>query len=397
MPAPSTHSKTPTASTFVTTLKVLVRERSMLVWTIAFPLVLTTLIFVALGGLDTAYELKPVPVLVVADSGYTDSSMSTLVDELSTGDNQILAPTKVATTQQAEDKLEAGGFYGYITVENGEPHYTMDSRKTSSNDPSQSIVLAVLDQYKQTADTVAQIAKTNPSALTASFMQALQTRPAYTEQYSVSANPPSDSLRYMYATLAFSVVMMSGFATTAVISLQPTASPLAARRAVAGKSKASVLFPTLAACWLLSYLCLIVGYLYQRVVFGISFGGKDLAANAVLAVGAGAMTMLGAFLGALKIPNNAKSGLVAFLSCFLALFAGMYGPFSQDLGNQVEQAVPLLSALNPARTVSQAFMSLYYYDDYSIFGLCIAILAGFAAVFFLLTAALMRRNRYASL
>jgi hypothetical protein len=402
-------------TTFLTNLKVELRDRSVLMWAVAFPLILSTLFFAMFSNLDEAYQLDPIPVIVVEDDNYrTATQFAATLDALagkevlgSADDDDaspLLAPTAVESEDAALAMLKEGseGYKGYLTVDaEGTPTYHQDAREPDGlSKPSQAILTSVLDRYVQDASLITAIIEEHPQLLAdESFLAGLiqGSEAAYTEQLQLTANPPSDSLRYFYAVLAFSTVMMTTFALTAVSMVQGNTSPLGARRSLGGQSKLRTLVPTLAAAWLLGFACVLLGFVYLRFGLGVNFGGREAAVVLTLAASTLCSTFLGAFLGALALPIGVKSGLVSFLSCFLSLFAGLYGPFSQNLGDLVARELPWLSAVNPVRQVYDAFMALYYYDGFEQLGLCLLHLFALSAVFFVLSVLMLKRQRYASL
>lgn len=393
--------------TFVTTIKVLIRDKTVLMWAIAFPLVLTTLFYAMFSNLDENYKLDPFDVIIVEDEHYTDAEVFVdTIEALASSDanegSALIIPTYVDNESEAKEALEAGEYKGYIMVdEEGKPSYTMDPRQNDRlGSPAQTIIVNVLDTYTQRSELFAELLKEDPSLFTnKDFLESLSdnAEESFTQRVSVTANPPSDSQRYFYAVLAFSTIMMSTFALTTIDALLANTSFLGARRSLGGQSKVRTILPSMAAAWLLSFICVLIGFAYLRFVFGISFGGKEPAVILTLAISTLCATFFGAFLGSLPLPSGAKSGLVAFSSCFLSLFAGLFGPFSQDLGDMVARDLPWLSACNPVRQVSEAFYSLYYYDGYEQLAGNLTNLLIFCIVFFVATTLIVRRQRYASL
>ncbi|MDR1790636.1 MAG: ABC transporter permease [Propionibacteriaceae bacterium] len=391
-------------TTFVTTTKTLLRRRDVLLWAVAFPLVLATLIHTMLGGLDEHYQLEPIDIVVVDDASYAEADgLSDLVSAMAADDATDAGPlfsvTYVDSQSEAEQTLAAGSYYGYIQVVDGEPVYTADSRKLELNsDPSQNIVKILLDRYQVDYELVAAMIQDNPQRFAnADFIAQLTSDPDYIERVSISENPASDSLLYMFSVLAFSVIMMTTFSLSAIEAIQPRSSALGARRSSAGQSKLRLLFPTLGAAWLVGLLVLLVTFIYIRFGFGVSFGGKDLQVVATLAVGSLTVTFLGALISTFPVAHSIKSGTIAMLSCVLSLFAGLYGPFAQSLGDSVANNYPILAKANPARAITDALFSLYYYDGYTRFFECITALLILAVIFFFLSVFSLRRQRYASL
>ncbi len=191
--------------------------------------------------------------------------------------------------------------------------------------------------------------------------------------------------------------MMATFALSAVDLVLGNTSPLGARRSLGGQSKLRTLVPTLSAAWLLSFACVMLGFLYLRFVFDVGFGGKEGAVVLTLLASSLCITFFGAFLGSLPLQGGIKGGLVAFFSCFLSLFAGLYGPSTQVLGDLVAQNLPWFSAANPVRQVSDALFSLYFYDGYEQLMQHLIGLLVIAVVFFIAATLNLRRQRYASL
>ena len=393
--------------TFITTLKVLVRDRSVLMWAVAFPLVLSTLFVAMFSNLDEMYQLDPIAVVVVQDETYDateafSETIEALAQEGTEGEAPLFAPVFVKSEADAQATLEEGDYKGYIKVDSeGNPIYTMDTRRIDSvGNPSQTILKSVLDRYVQDIDLITTIIEEKPSLLKdPDFIKELieGSDASLTEHISITANEPSDSLRYYYAVLAFSTIMMATFALTAIDMVLANTSPLGARRSLGGQSKVRTLVPTLGAAWLLSFACVLLGFLYLRFVFDVGFGGKEPAVILTLALSTLAATFLGALLGSLPIPTGAKSGYVAVISCVLSLFAGLFGPFSQTFGDMVARELPWLSACNPVRQAADAFFSLYYYDGYAQLAQCLLSLLIFSFVFFIISTLIIRRQRYASL
>jgi ABC-type multidrug transport system permease subunit len=371
-----------------------------MIWAIAFPILLATLFFAMLGDVDETYTLEPITLYVVDDANWqADGAQGfrELVSQLSAGEDAVFAPSFVATAEEAMAGMEAGEFYGYIWLDSSAaPHFAADSRYAASvNDPSLTVVTLILDRYVRDAALVAEIAASNPAVFAdPAFLEALYDSPDLTVAITTTAHKPSDLVRYMYVALGFAAFMMSTISVHAVSAARANLSPLGARRAVSGISQLRILTATLLASWVIGFAVLTVGYLYIRFAFGLDFSGQDAGVAITLLAGSLSGTAVGALIGALPIHPGAKGGLTAGLSCFLSLFAGMYGPGSQELGNTVARELPLAAWANPVRQVYDAFMATYYYDGLGhllpVAGRLVLISLGCCAI----AALLMRRQRY---
>ena len=64
-------------------LLALVREKSVFIWSLAFPLILSTMFVFMFANLDEAGQFEPIPTAVVADENYDAApGFSEMIDTL---------------------------------------------------------------------------------------------------------------------------------------------------------------------------------------------------------------------------------------------------------------------------------------------------------------------------
>ena len=398
-------------------LLALVREKSVFIWSLAFPLILSTMFVFMFANLDEAGQFEPIPTVVVADENYDAApGFSEMIDTLAEpGADQMLDVARVATEQEARDLMSgndaAGAGYfnisgdgaaGYFTVDaDGMPtvHVKAGVTPDSLDSAYQSILKTIGDGYVRNAALIEDVAAENPAALAdAAAVEKLLDAGDLTEKIDVTQNPPKESVRYFFALLGMAALFGGQIGMIAICRTQPNLSALGARRAVGALSRAKTLTATLAASWVLTFACIAIAYLYIRFVAGVDFGGRDAICIAVIAAAALTATAFGTLLGSLpKIDESVKGGMLSGIVCFASLFAGLYGSPTMKLADTVNAAVPAAQLVNPAVQISQAFYSIMYYDTYQRTIEHILILLAMAAVLFAASALFIRRQRYASL
>ena len=393
-------------NTFKYTLLSLIKEKNVLVWVLAFPLILATLFYFAFGDLDESFSFKPIPTAVVEDGNYRDArgidAFEQMIDALAEpGEDQVLDLHHTKSADEAKQLLEKGTVVGYFQVDkDGDPalFVTTPSVANGTETVNQAILKDLLDNFIRTRATIETIVEKNPAALAdPGLLENLYARTSYTQEISITANSASGSVRYFYALLGFASVMAASIGMIAVTRTQANLSPLGARRALGATNRIATLTATLLASWVLSFSCLVIAFCYMRYLLDINFG-RDLASVFGLAVASLMTTALGALIGSIpKIGEATKNGIQVGLTCFLALFSGLYGTFSQKLADDMTRIAPLFQTLNPSKQVTNLFYSLYFYDGYDQFFQAVVILLAIAAVLFVFTALLVRRQRYASL
>ena len=388
---------------FFHTVRMLVRQRDVLVWVIAFPLVLATLFHVMFANFDEYYRADPVSCAVVADENY-HATRATFFREMlaqvsAEGDDQLLDVREVANADAARDLVLSGDAAAAITVD-GEGLPSMDVSPLASDTLDQSIVRAVLDRYRQLYAEMKQVflAQAGAADLQAPPTEAVQAFMADavgTQQVDVLRVASSGTVRYYYALMGFAALMSITVAIHSVSAVRANTSAVGARRQVSGTSVTRQLAVSMTASFAVVFACLLLAFAYMRLVLGVEFGGRDglavvaIAACALMSVGFGAV--LGALPG---MPVAGKVGLATGITCLCALFAGLYGEPAMQLADQISQTAPWAALINPAAQAANAFYDLTYYDSLTPFFSTVGVLVAMAAAFFVVAALLMRGHNY---
>lgn len=459
-------------NTFKYTVLYLMRERYILIWALAFPLILSTLFFFMFSGLDTLYYSSNIGLVVVEDDAWHASQAEPVRAAVEAAAEPGTAPDEEQpllqvlyepNVQAAKDQMGAEGMVAYMKVDDaGRPQFFMKADASDSSlfsrqtvvktvvDSSlrvQSAVSGALDSaytlpaapgagesavlpvassvaYGELFDSESEVsanesvpvpapAPADPApaaapaapapapaapalSLTSLSESLLSAAEADTiERVSLTRNEPSEETRYYYALLGMATMFSAAVALVATSRSCANTSEVGARRALGSTSRMRVMLATFAASWVLSFACLAVAFAYMRMILGIDFGGKDALCVVALAVAALAACALGSFIGALPaIPESAKNGILTGIACLSALFAGLYGQACMSLADQIAEFAPWSEVVNPARQISQAFYSLYYYDSYESFVAALAGLVVMSVVFLAATALAVRRQQH---
>lgn len=393
--------------TFRYTLLWMMRSPGIVIWSLVFPIVLSSVFMLMFGPLDDAVDMDPMRVAVV-DEGDSpqDEAFDAFIDAVGSGDDRLLDVTHVSTAAEAEALVQenAGSddpYIGYVTLEDGEPRvYVVGSTSMSGMEGMQSSILTlIMDEYVSKAAVVQRIIDDDPMALADPAVIGAVLEPLRaTVQVTVTESQPKESVRYYFALLGMAALFGGATGLVACQRLKPNSGALGARRAVGAVSHGRAVGGTLLACWFLSFACLLVVFAYLRVVVGVDFAGRDVACIAAIAVSALAATALGCAISAIpRLPEEGKSGILTGIVCFASLFAGLYGQPTMELADTIAAQFPASELVNPAAQITQAFYSIMYYDSYEPLIGHLAVLCIMAAVLFLLSAHALRRQRYASI
>ena len=420
-------------STFLTTLRINLREKSSLFWLFCFPILHSTMFLGMFGNLGATYEITTMRFAVVANDDYCKAegaqqliaamqrtpvapqacgtAPATMdVDAGDTDLRDLLDVTAVDTVGDASDLInDDHDVRGFLTVDgDGMVHMTI-SRATVSNandamgSPGLPISLSILNgaigMFNRQTLTVAQIMGADPAVLhDADFTAAVQETPDFTHQVRLTNFKPDESARYYYALLAMTALMAMSFAVTTVCATQANLSALGMRRSMAPLTRLRQLMGGFLASWLCTFCSLLVALLYIHFVCRISFGGRWAATMLAIVVASFASNALGTLLGSLpKLTAGTKIGLTTAISCVLSLLSGLYGSGAMALSDWIQRNAPIVAMINPTQQVTNLFYDILYYDSYTPFFRTVGILLTMAVLALALATVFLRRQRYAHL
>jgi len=372
---------------FYKRLLISVRDLESLVWILIFPVILGTLFFFTFSGLDTIGELRTFPVGIVDDDVYLQDSTFRMALESVSGECGLFELSVFADAAEANRALENGDIEGYILAG--------DTPKLIVTDDgiNQTIAKGFLDRYMQTRSSVERILEADPQAL--HILPELLAPQSYTEQISLSHNPPTNRVNYFYALLAM-VCMYGGFQGLASVTyLQANLSPLGVRRTLSPVRRWRMILPDILGGIAVNFVCLLVVIVYITFVLGIDFGPQLWAVMVTCLAG----SMLGVSFGTMvsavsRLKEMAKIAIVVTVTMVCSFLSGL---MVGGINYIIAENAPVIAWINPAARITDAFYSLYFYDTYERYLLNIAIVLAMTVVMFLITAIFLRRQRYESI
>lgn len=385
-------------------IKLSLRSKDILIWTMLFPLLMSILFYLAFNKLDEADMLKSIPVAVVENEEYENNeAFGQMIDTLTGGENPLLAPVFCDDEAQAMTLLKNGEVEGCIRMKDGAPHLSVKEEGLN-----QTILMQVLNQYQQTAHGITQAMTAmqeqqggadpaqNAQAM-AIVMAALEesSETSMVEHTTLTRNQPSDILGYFYSLLAMVCLFGSFQGVTSIYNLQANQSPLGARRCISPRKYGIEMVGSIAGGTLVHLAATLAALLFMAFVLKIDFGGRLGWAALGCVVGSLTGISLGTFLGSFtKLNFNSKVLLCVTVSLVMCFLSGM---MIGGMNYWVQQNIPLLGWINPAARLVAALHSLYYYDSLAQYFLNLGLLTGFFVLFFALTALRLRRYQYESI
>ncbi len=373
---------------FKTQLKVTLHDRTMVFWTILFPLILGTMFYFAFSNLSSIGKIEPISVAVVNNDSYqANQSLNQSLKSLSNGESKILEIQKVKTSGEGVDLLNEQKVTGLIESIDETAKVTVKG----TDSLNETIVKTAVEQSIQINSSITDALTKNPQTFT-------KLNQIGTTNYLKNSTESSGdmSVIYFYTLIGMACIYASFFGIYAVNRIEANQSKLAMRLAVSPVSKAKALLAGLSSGYLVALLGQILLYFYLTAALGVDFGDNSLAVFAVMVVGSLAGVMLGAFVGiASSKSENTKINILLAISMAGSLLAGMMG--TSTIKYMIDQHLPILGLVNPVNLISDALFATYYFGVGDRYWLNLTCLGIFIVATAIATWFISRRKSYASL
>jgi len=366
-------------------LKIILQDKTTMFWTLMFPIALSTFFYVAFGQLGAGEIFNPIDTAIVNTAG--DEAFMSLVETLSTGDERLFNIT-ISSKEEALKLLSEGKVKGII--ETGD---TL-SLTVSQRGISQSVLKTFIDNYSQSVSSVNRIAAQSPESLEM-VLAMLAEDMNFLEEHPISRAKPDSTVIYFYSLIAMTCLFGGFLGMTEVNAVQANLSYHAARMSFAPVHKLKMFLSGISGALIVQFAKLMLLLAYLVFILSIDFG--DRIGLIILTIFL--CTILGISFGAfvtslVKGEEGLKVGILIASGNISSFLAGM---MSVDVKYVIDTSVPILSRINPASLITDAFFALYFFDTYTRFIENIAGMIILTVIFSVATYFVIRRRKYVSI
>lgn len=381
---------------FLYTIKIMVRGRVSIFWTLVFPLLLATFMYMAFGNIYEQDEMfRNIKVAVVTEDE-SANGLNYMLDALSDGDDALLSVARMSESD-AEKLLADEEVEGII--------YTDDVKLTvAESSVNASILETVLSEYKQYEHALKDIYKdgiglqqymsgTSGVDDMSDIVEKLsEQRSYYTEKASTEGSQNVYN-NYFYAIFAMSCLFASLSSIEMMGNLQANVSATGKRKNVSPQRKMTFVLAEFAALLIIHFVVEVISFIYMSCI-GVDFGDRVWEILLTLFVGCFIGLAIGVIVGAIsKLAEGTKIGIVIGISMVMSILSDLC---INGVKYEIQQHVPIINKLNPAVLISDSFYALNVYSDHQVFTENIVIMTIEAVVLIAVGILMVRRNRYAS-
>lgn len=388
---------------FKYSLKTLFKNRMLIFWTFAFPIILGTFFNLAFSNIENSEKLDIIDIAIVeteeflSDEIYSNT-FKTLSDEQS---DDRLFNTRYVTLDKAEELLRDGQIVGYLFLKE-EPKIVIN---TSGID--ETIFKHVTEEISQTKVLIADItnkkiqdnmtSEENLAELYGRIMN--EVSELIQNKTSNIVDTSNDNLSYtmieFYTLIAMACLYGALLGITSINGRLANMSNKGKRVAISPVSKRFIIASSLLASYVAQVIGVALLFIYTIFVLKVDYGTNLPLIILLALVGCLAGLSLGISVGTLlKSNEDTKTGIViaiTMLGCFLS---GMMGITMKYI---VDKNIPIVNKINPASMITDGFYSLYYYDTLDRYWFNIMSLLIFSGFLIAISMVVLRRQKYDSI
>lgn len=388
---------------FIYAFKTLFRNKMLIFWTFAFPIILGTLFNMAFSNIENSEKLKIINIAIIQNENFENNeAFKTSFEELSDEDNEDrLFNTQYTTEEKAKELLDNGKIVGYMKLKDDKPILTF---ATSGID--ETIFKYVTEEIEQTTDIIKNLSETE--------IQKEITDGNYNIDYgkiydnveelikednvrlkNISNSNLSYTMIEFYTLIAMTCLYGGMLSMVSINQTLANMSNKGKRIAVSPTKKSTIILSSLLASYIAQLIGLAILFVYTLLVLKVDYGNNNSLIILLAAIGTFAGLTLGTFVGTiLKTNENAKTGILIALTMFWCYLSGMMGITMKYV---VDKNVPIINQINPASMITDGFYSLYYYNTLDRYWINIISLLIFAFILIAISFFSLRRQKYDSI
>ena len=376
---------------FINKMKVLLKRKEMLFWTLIFPFVLGAFFYIALSNVGKDFNLEIIPIAIVDNEYYRqDDILNEVITSLSKEDKNQLFNTVYVSESKAKKLLNEEKIDGYILIN----EYNNPQMIVKTNGISQTIIKSVLDEYYQMTNTTTKMINYNPEILYNGVLETLYKERNYIVD---DSNENIDfSINFFFTLIAMTCLYGSMIGLEVIKDYEANLSKKGARMCMAPVNKLKMILAGLSAGYIIQVTALALLFVYLIFVFNINFGNQILPTIILSMVGCLAGTSLGVFIGVSnKKSEGFKIGLLISITMAFCYLSGMMGGI--EIKSFFDEKIPLIAKINPVNIITDGLYSLFAYDNLNVYYNCLIRISIFTLILILLSYIFIRRKKYDSI
>lgn len=382
---------------FKYSLKILLKNKSLIFWTFAFPILLGTLFNMAFSNIEKSEKLSIIDIAIINSDEFDNDkifkeTMQTLSDD--NNKNKIFNIT-YTDISKAKKMLLNEEITGYLKFNENNIDIIVNSSGIN-----ETILRSIVDEIEREKEVINTLVKKETEKGNIDYT-AIYNKIALLLNNSNATLKDISNKNLSYTMIEYYTLVAMAVLYDALISMNVVNYKLAnmnsvgKRTAVSKVGKGKLLLGSLLASYIVQMLSLLILLVYTIFVLKVDYGSDIMHVILLIAIGSLASLTLGLGVSTmLKTNENAKTGILIAITMLWSTLSGMMGITTKYV---IDKNIPILNILNPANMITDAFYSLYYYDTLNRFYSNIISLLVFSLIMIIISYESLRRQKYDSI
>lgn len=380
--------------------KTLLKNKMLIFWTFAFPIILGTFFNLAFSNIESSEKLDIIDIAIINNEEFENNEIfKTSFEELSDENNENrLFNTKYVAEENAKELLENGEITGYLIFKEEKPNLTF-----LTSGINETIFKYVAEEIEQTSNIIKNLSETEIKKEIESGNYNVNYEEIYNKAINIAKENDvqlkdisNKNLSYtmieFYTLIAMTCLYGGMLSMTSINQTLANMSNKGKRISVAPTKKSIIILSSLLASYIVQLIGVAILFLYTIFILNVNYGENINLVILLAVIGSLAGLTLGTFVGtALKTNENTKTGILIAITMFGCYLSGMMGITMKYV---VDKNVPFINKINPASMITDGFYSLYYYDTFDRYWTDIISLLIFAFILIAISFFGLRRQKY---
>ena len=383
------------------TIKTLFKNKVLIFWTFAFPIVLGLFFNMAFSNIEKDEKLQVFDIAVVNNNAFQKEKIyQDALKKLEHGKDKLFN-IKYVSQKKANKLLNNSDIKGYIIFENDKPEVVI-----KENGTYQTIIKFVITEINQNKIMIENLSKKevedeivngnvsiDQEKIVDNILNKIKSEKV---EFKNISNSNLSYMQIEYYTLIAMACMYGGMlGLTAINNSLANMSSRGKRISVSPNKKSVIVLSSAIGSYIVSLVGLVLLLVFLKLILKVDFGNNAFLVILLSLVGNLAGISLGVLIASIfRVSEGAKTGITIAITMFLSVLSGMMGV---TLKYVIDKNIPVVNLINPNNLITDGFYSLYYYDTLSRYFRDISYLLIFIIICLTISFISLRREKYDSI
>ena len=376
--------------------KALIRNRSLIFWSFAFPIILATLFNLAFFNIVNEEKLSISNIAIINNEEFNNNIIyQETFKNLSKNNKNQLFNIKYVDKDKASNLLENDKIDGYLLLENNIPHLYF--KTNGINQTILEFVTNDINSHNIITNNIIEYYTINGNEIDYNkISNEIVNKPNSEFNINDKSSKKMNFMMIEFYTLIAFVCLYGGLISMLSINYGlANMGNIGKRVEISPVKKKIIIFSSLLSSYIIQLLCLLLLFIYTIFIIKVDYGSNLFYIILLSLVGSLTGLSLGLCIGVIiKKSEGKKIGILLAITMIGSFLSGMMGVTLKYI---IDKNIPIINKINPVNMITDGFYSLYYYNTLNRYYFNLVSLLIFAIIFIIISIFNLRRKQYDSI